>query len=63
MIGAPKNSTMKLLQSFKEITQRGARSSCLGHATLSVCVDFNIAIGAAAITPYFNTTNSDDCEK
>ena len=51
MTGAPKLRTMEILHDMEEEVSRGPYSGCLGYISLNGCMDMNIVISSAMLTP------------
>ena len=63
MTGAPKQRTMEILNKIEEVVSRGPYSGCLGYISLNGCMDMNIIIRSAILTPIPNTDDSMECWK
>ena len=51
MTGAPKKSTMEILEKLEEDVDRGPYSGSLGYLSVNGCMDMNIMIRSATVTP------------
>merc|ERR1719162_1861325 len=51
MTGAPKMSTMKILEELEEDVDRGPYAGSIGYLSVNGCMDMNIMIRSAAVTP------------
>ncbi|KAK1748780.1 aminodeoxychorismate synthase [Skeletonema marinoi] len=63
MTGAPKQRTMEILNEIEEGVSRGPYSGCLGYISSNGCMDMNIIIRSAILTPIPNTDDSMECWK
>jgi para-aminobenzoate synthetase len=61
MTGAPKIRTMELLEEMEEYIDRGPYSGSLGYVSVNGCMDMNIIIRSAVLSPirHFNEERND----
>ena len=60
MTGAPKQRTVEILEEIEEGVSRGPYSGCLGYISLNGCMDMNIVIRSAVLTPSRTSSGSGD---
>jgi len=58
MTGAPKQRTMEILEEIEQGVSRGPYSGCLGYISLNGCMDMNIIIRSAILTPMHDDKNT-----
>lgn len=63
MTGAPKQRTMEILNEIEEGVSRGPYSGSLGYISLNGCMDMNIIIRSAILTPIPTADNSTESWK
>jgi para-aminobenzoate synthetase len=63
MTGAPKQRAMEILNEIEEGVSRGPYSGCLGYISLNGCMDMNIIIRSAILTPIPNVDDSKESWK
>mmetsp|Transcript_26244 Transcript_26244/g.39336 ORF Transcript_26244/g.39336 Transcript_26244/m.39336 type:complete len:153 (+) Transcript_26244:33-491(+) len=62
MTGAPKLRSIDILNEMELEKSRGPYSGCLGYISLNGCMDMNIVIRTAILTPGNTTTNANTKE-
>jgi para-aminobenzoate synthetase len=59
MTGAPKQRTMEIIDEIEQGVSRGPYSGCLGYISLNGCMDMNIVIRSAVLTPSDKSNGKD----